>query len=89
MDNLKAFLPTACHHCNQLDETAFLQVGVKSCQHCGKDTGYVPIANLPSVDIIKARVWKLCKQDLEWVNANNTGVGWLGIWELYLKAREL
>lgn len=73
---LKAAYPTWCWHCNKVDEVDFEEIGVKTCQHCRKQIGFVPISNLPSIEAIKAH----CNTQID-------ESSWIAAWRSYLKTR--
>ena len=92
LSKMKAFFPTTCPVCGYTDEAAFLtNAGVKHCQRCNATTGHVPISSLPSVEVVKARIWEMASENIISINeiksAMNFEPTYNNYWQLYLRFR--
>lgn len=93
MEKLNAYYPTTCPHCGVVDEAAFLSnLGMKHCQHCSAQTGYVPIVSLPDLEQLKRRIYYEAGQNLSLITelkGEGFSENYTAYWALYLKARNL
>lgn len=89
IDNMtkELLIPNFCEACNLIEEPEFPRIGEKHCVRCNTLTGYTPISLLPSVDIIKSKIWQIINQDISRIEMFLPVEGWRGYWNLYITMR--